>query len=246
MLRPYVRSLVARAATESANGSTSETAAKPVVKIDNSSDPFASIITITFGDKLGDLLDTMAALKNLGLNIQRANLASPTEDDPAQKNRFYVTEAESDEKVTKSARLEEIRLTILNTMMTYHPEAGESLSLGTGRRYMPAMRDQTHPLGAAAGNAIETSIDMANSRRHTIMRIRTADRPGLLVDIVHILKDISVNVLSAEIDTVGAEADDRLLISYHGEPLNSSMQMLAQNALQYYLSLAEVAKDESY
>jgi len=241
------RSLVAsRAAAESTNGALATDDAKPIVKMDNASDPFATIITITYGDKLGDLLDTIAALKNLGLNIQRANLAAPTDTDPAQKNKFFVTESETDEKITKSARLEEIRLTILNIMMTYHPEAGDNLSLGIGKRYTPSSRNITKPLGASQGNAIETQIDMSSDRRHTVMRIRTADRPGLLVDIVHILKDISVNVLSAEVDTVGAEADDRLLVSYHGEPLNHSMEMLARNALQYYLSLAEVARDESY
>lgn len=31
----------------------------------------------------------------------------------------------------------------------------------------------------------------------------TADRPGLLVEIVKELKDMSINVLSAEIDTIG-------------------------------------------
>mgnify|MGYP001804437082 FL=1 len=31
----------------------------------------------------------------------------------------------------------------------------------------------------------------------------TADRPGLLVEIVKELKEMSINVLSAEIDTIG-------------------------------------------
>eukprot|EP00951_Prasinocladus_malaysianus_P015876 scaffold122652_cov24-Prasinocladus_malaysianus.AAC.1 len=52
---------------------------------------------------------------------------------------------------------------------------------------------------------------------------------------VHILKDVSVNVISAEVDTVGMTADDTLLVSYHGEALNASMQQLVKNALQCHL-----------
>lgn len=45
---------------------------------------------------------------------------------------------------------------------------------------------------------------------------------------------------------MGNEAKDEFFITYHGEPLNSPMVLLVTNALQYYLSLAEVAKEESY
>ena len=57
------------------------------VKIDNHSEPFATIVTVEYGDKLGDLLDTVAALKALGLNIKRAKLGA---DD---KHKFYITDA---------------------------------------------------------------------------------------------------------------------------------------------------------
>ena len=70
--------------------------------------------------------------------------------------------------------------------------------------------------------------------------------PGLLVDVVSVLKDINVNVVSAEIDTIGDRAQDELFVTYHGEPLTGPMVQLVTNALQYYLSIAEVAKEESY
>lgn len=78
--------------------------------------------------------------------------------------------------------------------------------------------------------------------------VSTLDRPGLLTDIVRILKDISLNVVSAEVDTVGRNAFDKFNITYHGEPLDGPMQLLAINALQYYLSQTEVDKEwcESY
>ena len=66
------------------------------------------------------------------------------------------------------------------------------------------------------------------------------------MDIVRVLKDINLNVVSAEVDTVGAVAQDEFFVTYRGEPLGSPMVTLVTNALQYYLSLAEVATQESY
>jgi UTP:GlnB (protein PII) uridylyltransferase len=72
--------------------------------------------------------------------------------------------------------------------------------------------------------------------------------PFLPADIVHVLKDISLNVVSAEVDTIGKHAVDRFNLTYHGEPLPEPMCQLATNALQYYLSQSEVEKEweESY
>jgi UTP:GlnB (protein PII) uridylyltransferase len=63
-----------------------------------------------------------------------------------------------------------------------------------------------------------------------------------------VLKDINLNVISAEVDTIGRNAVDRFNVTYHGEPLPDPMQQLAVNALQYFLAQAEVEKawDESY
>lgn len=63
---------------------------------------------------------------------------------------------------------------------------------------------------------------------------------------MRVLKDINLNVVSAEIDTEGTQAKDEFFITYHGEPLNAPMVTLVTNSLQYYLSLGEVAKEESY
>ena len=60
----------------------------------------------------------------------------------------------------------------------------------------------------------------------------SAPRPGLLVDVVSVLKDINVNVVSAEIDTIGNEARDEFFVTYHGEPLNGPMVQLVTNSLQ--------------
>ena len=50
----------------------------------------------------------------------------------------------------------------------------------------------------------------------------------------------------AQVDTEGVVAKDTFYVTYHGEPLGPSMTQLVTNALQYYLSLADVEKEESY
>lgn len=51
---------------------------------------------------------------------------------------------------------------------------------------------------------------------------------------------------SVQVDTEGVAAKDTFYVTYHGEPLGPSMTQLVTNALQYYLSLYEVEKEESY
>eukprot|EP00958_Prasinococcus_capsulatus_P014470 scaffold1522_cov340-Prasinococcus_capsulatus_cf.AAC.19 len=74
---------------------------------------------------------------------------------------------------------------------------------------------------------------------------------------------MSINVLSAEIDTIGDIAkvasphqlvrydwstDEFILTAPHkpNEPLSRPMGMLIENALMYYLAKPAVEKDESY
>lgn len=228
----------------SSNNGATATSVKPIVKIDNIKDPFATVVTVEFGDKLGELLDTITALKNLGLNIRRAKLVQ--QPGSPKRNTFYITDAQTSEKVMRSARLEEIRMTIINNMLQYHPESGESLV--AGKPSMNSSRDPTAPLGLKARSVVQTTIEIREDDNGScsLLDITTRDRPGLLVDIVSVLKDINVNVVSAEIDTIGDEAKDELFVTYHGEPLNPPMVQLVTNALQYYLSLGEVEKEESY
>ncbi|GFQ07863.1 act domain-containing protein acr11 [Phtheirospermum japonicum] len=55
--------------------------------IDQDLDPNATIVEITFGDRLGALLDTMNALKNLGLNVIEAQVYL----DSSGKHKFAIT-----------------------------------------------------------------------------------------------------------------------------------------------------------
>jgi len=214
----------------------------PVVLIDNTADPLATVVTVSFGNVLGQLLDTCEALRRLGLNINRADV---TEGSPA--NRFYITDAATSEKVVKSEMIEQIRMTIINNMLTYHPEAADFLVEGQ-HIDMPGDHDaDENILGARVEPKVKTlvSVETAGSARSKVI-VTTTDRPGLLVDIVRTMKDLSLNVISAEIDTIGPKAYDIIYCTYQGAPLSDSMKELVQNALTYYLCRREVESTESY
>jgi UTP:GlnB (protein PII) uridylyltransferase len=216
----------------------------PIVKIDNKSDNFATVVSLEFGNALGELLDTMRSLKNLGLNIRRAKIRP---GDSGKLHKFYITDSHTAEKITKSARLEEIRMTILQNLLYYHPESATELGFGPKAAQAPS-RDSLHPLGLRARSEVKTSIKVKPGPEgaYTEVTIKTTDRPGLLTDIVHNMKDININVISAEVDTEGPVAIDQFYVTYHGEPLPEQMILLLRNSLQYQLSMAEVAKEESY
>ena len=94
---------VSRGASTRARASGAATE-KPVPKviIDNKSDAFATVVEVSFGDYLGELLDTVASLKNLGLDINRGEVAM---GDGTKTSKFYVLDHDTGEKVTKSERL---------------------------------------------------------------------------------------------------------------------------------------------
>lgn len=48
------------AAQQQENGAAVDGSAEVIVKIDNESDAFATVVTVEFGDKLGELLDTVS------------------------------------------------------------------------------------------------------------------------------------------------------------------------------------------
>lgn len=91
------------------------------------------------------LLQTLA-LKNLGLNIRRAKIRP---GDSGKLHKFYITDAHTAEKVTKSARLEEIRMVVLQNLLYYHPESATELGFGPSAA-KTSSRDSLHPLGPRA------------------------------------------------------------------------------------------------
>lgn len=208
-------------------GGSSDSNVEPIPKvvIDQDSDPNATVVDITFGDRLGALLDTMAALRDLGLNVVKANVFL---DSSGKHNTFSITRADTGRKVDDPESLEQIRLTILNNLLKYHPESSAQLALGEAFGIMPPKE--------------KPDVDIATHVRiyddgpnRSLLYIETADRPGLLVEIVKSLSDISVAVESGEFDTEGLLAKAKFHVSYRGSALVKPLQQVVVNSLRYFL-----------
>ncbi|XP_051147956.1 ACT domain-containing protein DS12, chloroplastic [Andrographis paniculata] len=197
----------------------------PVVVIDQDSDPDATIVEITFGDRLGALLDTMNALKNLGLNVVKANVVL---DSSGKHNRFAITKASTGRKVDEPELLEAIRLTIINNMIEYHPESSGQLALGAAFGLTPPSKEVDVDI-ATHVHVYEDSPDQS------LLVVETADRPGLLVDLVKIITDINIAVQSGEFDTEGLLAKAKFHVNYKGKALIKPLQQVLGNSLRYFL-----------
>ncbi|KAK9097383.1 hypothetical protein Sjap_022880 [Stephania japonica] len=217
----------ASSATSVEDGSPSDTdtVPTPVVIIDQDSDPDATVVEITFGDRLGALLDTMNALKNLGLNVVKANVFL---DASGKHNKFAITKADTGRKVVDPELLEAIRLTILNNLIQYHPESSSQLALGAAFGVEPPKQQ----VDVDIATHITISDDGPD---RSLLYVETADRPGLLVDLVKIITDISIQVESGEFDTEGLLAKAKFHVSYRGKAIIKPLQMVLSNSLRYFL-----------
>ncbi|CAK8535600.1 unnamed protein product [Lathyrus sativus] len=211
---------------EDGNQSVADTVPTPVVIIDQDSDPDATVVEITFGDRLGALLDTMNALKNLGLNVVKAKVYL---DSSGKHNKFSITKADTGRKVEDPELLEAIRLTILNNMITFHPESSEQLALGAAFGLVPPKE--------------QVDVDIAthltvtdDGPERSLFYVETADRPGLLVDLVKGITDINIAVESGEFDTEGLLAKAKFHVSYNGKAIIKPLQQVLVNSLRYFLT----------
>ncbi|KAK4269469.1 hypothetical protein QN277_022623 [Acacia crassicarpa] len=210
---------------EDGNQAETDTVPTPVVIIDQDSDPDATVVEITFGDRLGTLIDTMNALKNLGLNVVKAKVYM---DASGKHNKFSITKADTGRKVEDPELLEAIRLTILNNMIQYHPESSAQLALGAAFGLMPP-KEQVDV-------DIATHITISNDGPdRSLLYVETADRPGLLVDLVKIITDINITVESGEFDTEGLLAKAKFHVSYKGSAIIKPLQLVLVNSLRYFL-----------
>ncbi|KAI4330033.1 hypothetical protein MLD38_028346 [Melastoma candidum] len=206
-------------------GSSNDTVPTPKVIIDQDSDPDATILEITFGDRLGALLDTMNALKNLGLNVVKASVYL---DSSGKHNKFAITQADTGRKVEEPELLEAIRLTVINNLLEYHPEASSQLALGVAFGAVPPEQKVDVDIATHI-----TVVDDNPDR--SLLYVETADRPGLLVDLVKIITDINVAVESGEFDTEGLLAKAKFHVSYKGKALIKPLQQVLANSLRYFL-----------
>ncbi|KAF6142318.1 hypothetical protein GIB67_023343 [Kingdonia uniflora] len=208
-------------------GSFSETDADPVPKviIDQDSDANATVVEITFGDRLGALLDTMHALKNLGLNVVKANVFL---DSSGKHNMFAITRADTGRKVEDPELLEAIRLTIINNLIEYHPESSSQLAMGVAFGIVPPKQEVDVDI-ATHINIYDDGPD------RSLLCVESADRPGLLVDLVKIITDINIAVKSGEFDTEGLLAKAKFHVSYRDKAIIRPLQQVLANSLRYFL-----------
>ncbi|MQL88152.1 hypothetical protein Taro_020703 [Colocasia esculenta] len=232
----FVAVHIVRAATPAAveGGSFNETGTVPTPKviIDQDSDPDSTIVEITFGDRLGALMDTMRALKNLGLNVVKANVYL---DSSGKHNKFAITKASTGRKVDDPELLEAIRLTIINNLLEYHPESSSQLAMGATFGVEP-------PSQQACSMLKDVDVDIAthiyvydDGPERSLLVVETVDRPGLLVDIVRVVSDINVTVQSGEFDTEGLLAKAKFHVSYRDKALIKPLQQVLANSLRYFL-----------
>ncbi|OAY54524.1 ACT domain-containing protein ACR11 [Manihot esculenta] len=205
--------------------SESDTIPTPKVIIDQDSDPDATVVEITFGDRLGALLDTMNALKNLGLNVLKANVFL---DSSGKHNKFAITKADTGRKVEDPELLEAIRLTIINNLLQYHPESSSQLAMGVAFGVEPPKQQ----VDVDIATHISVSDDGPD---RSLLYVETADRPGLLVDLVKIITDIDIAVESGEFDTEGLLAKAKFHVSYKGKAIIKPLQQVLANSLRYFL-----------
>ncbi|KAJ6349887.1 hypothetical protein OIU78_006137 [Salix suchowensis] len=220
----------------------------PVVLIDQDSDSDATIVQLSFGDRLGALINTMNALKDLGLDVAKGTVLT---EGPVKQTKFFITRLDSGRKVEDPDMLERIRLTIINNLLKYHPESSERFAMGEAFG-IKAPEKKTIKFEFDACNFFYGSLMLIFATRvhvkedgpkRSLLCIETADRPGLLVEIIKVIADVNIDVESAEIDTEGLIAKDKFHVSYRGASLNSSLSQGLVNCLRYYLGRPETDTD---
>ncbi|KAG6765089.1 hypothetical protein POTOM_029103 [Populus tomentosa] len=260
---------IVHASANDLNASASSTSLKPeqdadgvpipVVLIDQDSDSESTIVQLSFGDRLGALIDTMNALKDLGLDVAKGTVLT---EGPVKQTKFFITRLDSGRKVEDPDMLERIRLTIINNLLKYHPESSERLAMGEAFGIKaPEKKIAVQLLDwrvfilsdfSLVIALIELDVDIAthvhvkeDGPKRSLLCVETADRSGLLVEIIKIIADVNIDVESAEIDTEGLIAKDKFHVSYGGAALNSSLSQVLVNCLRYYLRRPET-DTESY
>jgi hypothetical protein len=162
-------------AQEQAEGEHAGEEDQPELLIDNL-DPVSTVLTVRFGNKLGTLSDTVQALSDLGLNISRAQV------EISEGHRFYITDASTGAKILDSTRLEEIRMTVLQTMMLYHPEARDALSesylsLEEASKPRPQQPAFSEP---KQRDVVKVSTSTLGEGTRTLVNVETSDRSAPL------------------------------------------------------------------
>ncbi|XP_031282717.1 ACT domain-containing protein ACR12-like [Pistacia vera] len=205
----------------------------PIVLIDQDSDSDATIVQLSFGDRLGALIDTINALKQLGLDVAKGTVLT---EGSVKQTRLFITRLDTGRKVENPDMLERIRLTVINNLLKYHPESSVQLAMGEAF----GIKAPEKKLDVDIATHVHVKED---GPKRSLLYIETADRPGLLVEIIKIIADVNIDVESAVIDTEGLVAKDKFHVSYGGQALNSSLSQVLLNCIRYYLRRPETDID---
>jgi UTP:GlnB (protein PII) uridylyltransferase len=201
----------------------------PIVLIDQDSDSEATLVQLSFGDRLGALIDTMRALKDLGLDVTKGTVFT---EGSVKQTKFFITSL-TGRKVEDPDMLERIRLTVINNLLQYHPESSAQLAMGEAF----GIKAPEKKLDVDVATHVRVKAD---GPKRSLLYVETADRPGLILEIIKFLADINVDVESAEIETEGLIAKDKLHVSYGGAALTSSLSQVLLNCLRFYLRRPEI------
>uniref|UniRef100_A0A453RUY5 ACT domain-containing protein ACR n=1 Tax=Aegilops tauschii subsp. strangulata TaxID=200361 RepID=A0A453RUY5_AEGTS len=110
-------------------------------------------------------------------------------------------------------------------MLEYHPEASSQLAMGATFGLEPP----TEVVDVDIATHIEIYDD---GPERSLLVVESADRPGLLVDLVKIIADINITVQSGEFDTEGLLAKAKFHVSYRGKPLIKALQQVNSSCMQ--------------
>ncbi len=136
-----------------------------------------------------------ALIDQLHLNILEARIK--TTDGGIALNSFFVLEVDGSHIAPD--RAEDIQHALESGLT-------EALTAVPGTRPLPRRLQQFT-------SKSEISITQDEVNRHTLLRIKSMDRPGLLSLIAWVLAEQNLQVLSAKVTTVGALADDVFTIT---------------------------------
>ncbi|CAN1298447.1 ACT domain-containing protein ACR11 [Linum perenne] len=197
----------------------------PKVIIDLDSDPHATVVEITFGDRLGALVDTV---RNFLMFSFHSCSYVIMEMNSLVIYVWSIDNRSTGRKVDDPELLEAIRLTIINNLLEYHPVSIKEPMFKSSN--FCRIHSQFSDVD------ISTHITISDdSAERSLLYVESADRPGLLVDLVKIISDINIAVESGEFDTEGLLAKAKFHVSYKGKAIIKPLQQVLSNSLRYFL-----------
>ncbi|WZZ92242.1 hypothetical protein YC2023_120821 [Brassica napus] len=133
----------------------------------------------------------MRALKDFGLGVTKGTVST---EGSVKQTKFSITKLDTGRKVEDPDSLEQIRLTIINNLLKYHPECSDQLAMGESF----GIKAPQKKIDVDIATHIHVKED---GPKRSLLCIETADRPGLVVEMIKVMADINIDVESAEIDT---------------------------------------------